>query len=311
MTLGQKLKQTRLARGMTQSQVVGDRITRNMLSQIENDLASPSVGTLEYLASVLNVRLSWLLADEQEEAEAGRTQRLRELLKSGEYAACLELAPEHAPDDEQALALAMAAAQCAQRALESERFDTARHLAQRGLAWNNGSLYASAALMLHLWDILARCAQSAGPGQEEAAFADYRQAYAAQPVRARYQPVLVRSPDEYRLSADSDCSDVSGSRACGRTGPGSKSRRKAGRGSRSRHSHDLARARDSTLGFCEERQGARHWRCCGQRCGERRRRRGDLRGIRCQGIWSAGDRSPHADAGDRLRTQFEDRRSDG
>ena len=49
MTLGQKLKQTRLARGMTQSQVVGDRITRNMLSQIENDLASPSVGTLEYL----------------------------------------------------------------------------------------------------------------------------------------------------------------------------------------------------------------------------------------------------------------------
>ena len=109
MTLGQKLKQTRLARGMTQSQVVGDRITRNMLSQIENDLASPSVGTLEYLASVLNVRLSWLLADEQEEAEAGRTQRLRELLKSGEYAACLELAPEHAPDDEQALALAMAA----------------------------------------------------------------------------------------------------------------------------------------------------------------------------------------------------------
>ena len=93
--------------------------------------------------------------------------------------------------------------------------------------------------------------------------------------------------------------------------PGSKSRRKAGRSSRSRHSHDLARARDSTLGFCEERQGARHWRCCGQRCGERRRRRGDLRGIRCQGIWSAGDRAPHADAGDCLRTQFEDRRSDG
>ena len=146
MTLGQKLKQTRLARGMTQSQVVGDRITRNMLSQIENDLASPSVGTLEYLASVLNVRLSWLLADEQEEAEAGRTQRLRELLKSGEYAACLELAPEHAPDDEQALALAMAAVQCAQRALEAERFDTARHLAQQGLSWNAGSVYESTQL---------------------------------------------------------------------------------------------------------------------------------------------------------------------
>ena len=192
MTLGQKLKQTRLARGMTQSQVVGDRITRNMLSQIENDLASPSVGTLEYLASVLNVRLSWLLADEQEEAEAGRTQRLRELLKRGEYAACLDLAPEHTPDDEQALALAMAAAQCAQRALEAERFDTACHLAQQGLLWNAGSVYESAQLTLHLRDILARCAQRTGPGQEEAAFTEYRDAYAAQSARVRYHLAMAR-----------------------------------------------------------------------------------------------------------------------
>ena len=97
MTLGQKLKQTRLARGMTQSQVVGDRITRNMLSQIENDLASPSVGTLEYLASVLNVRLSWLLADEQEEAEAGRTQR--DVYKRQMYrrADSIGSASDHAP----------------------------------------------------------------------------------------------------------------------------------------------------------------------------------------------------------------------
>ena len=192
MTLGQKLKQTRLARGMTQSQVVGGRITRNMLSQIENDLASPSVGTLEYLASVLDVRLSWLLASEQEEAEAGRTQRLRELLKRGEYAACLDLAPEHAPDDEQALALSTAAAQCAQRALEAERFDTARHLARQGLLWNAGSVYESAELTLQLQDILARCAQNAGPGQEEAAFLDYQQSYAAQPARVRYHLAMAR-----------------------------------------------------------------------------------------------------------------------
>ena len=192
MTLGQKLKKARLDRGLTQAQVVGDRITRNMLSQLENDLASPSVGTLEYLASVLNVRLSWLLADEQEEAEAGRTQRLRELLKRGEYAACLDLAPEHTPDDEQALALAMAAAQCAQRALEAERFDTARHLAQQGLLWNAGSVYESAQLTLHLRDILARCAQRTGPGQEEAAFTEYRDAYAAQSARVRYHLAMAR-----------------------------------------------------------------------------------------------------------------------
>ena len=183
---------------------MGDRITRNMLSQIENDLASPSVGTLEYLASVLNVRLSWLLADEQEEAEARRTQRLRELLKRGEYAACLDLAPEHAPDDEQALALATAAAQCAQRALEAERFDTARHLARQGLLWNAGSIYESAELTLQLQALLARCAQHAGPGQEASAFSDYQQSYAAQPARVRYHLAMARHQLERGKTADAE-----------------------------------------------------------------------------------------------------------
>ena len=200
MTLGQKLKQTRLARGMTQSQVVGDRITRNMLSQIENDLASPSVGTLEYLASVLNVRLSWLLADEQEEAEAGRTQRLRELLKSGEYAACLELAPEHEPDDEQALLLALAAAQCALHALEAERFAAAQQLARQALSWNEASLYGHAQVRLEMLRVLARCAEQTD-GDAEAAFAAYRAAYTElQPAvpyhlsMARYQLIQEHLP---------------------------------------------------------------------------------------------------------------------
>ena len=130
MTLGQKLRAARQRAGLTQSQTVGDRITRNMLSQIENDQASPSVGTLEYLAAVLDVKLAWLLADEKEEAEADRTSRLRELLRSGDYGGCLALAPQTQPDDEQALALAIAAAQCARHAMEAERFDTAQHLAQ-------------------------------------------------------------------------------------------------------------------------------------------------------------------------------------
>ena len=200
MTLGQKLKQTRLARGMTQAQVVGDRITRNMLSQIENDLASPSVGTLEYLASVLNVRLTWLLESEQEEAEAGRTQQLRALLKSGEYAACLELAPEHAPDDEQALLLALAAAQCALHALEAERFAAAQQLARQALSWNEASLYGHAQVRLEMLRVLARCAEQTG-GDAEAAFAAYRAAYTElQPAvpyhlcMARYQLIQEHLP---------------------------------------------------------------------------------------------------------------------
>lgn len=190
MTLGQKLKQARLDRGLTQAQVVGSRITRNMLSQIENDLASPSVGTLEYLASVLGVRLSWLLADGKEEQEQTRTSRLRQALRDGDDAGCLALAPEQ-PDDEQALALAMAGARCAQRALEEEEFARARELALQALQRNSASVYESALLTLQMQAVLARCAQAEHTDAGQA-FAQYRQTYAALQPSVQYHLLLAR-----------------------------------------------------------------------------------------------------------------------
>ena len=53
--LGKRLKEARIARKMTQSEVVGTFITRNMLSQIESGKAMPSVETLQYLAEVLGI----------------------------------------------------------------------------------------------------------------------------------------------------------------------------------------------------------------------------------------------------------------
>ena len=55
MTLGEKLKALRKARGMTQAQLAGDRITRNMLSSIERDAALPSYETLRFLGKELAV----------------------------------------------------------------------------------------------------------------------------------------------------------------------------------------------------------------------------------------------------------------
>lgn len=45
--LGRRLKAARLSKKMTQSDVVGTFITRNMLSQIESGSATPSMKTLE------------------------------------------------------------------------------------------------------------------------------------------------------------------------------------------------------------------------------------------------------------------------
>ncbi len=67
--LGQRIKEARLAKKMTQNEVVGSFITRNMLSQIESGNAVPSMKTLTYLAKVLDLPPSVLLADIAEGTE--------------------------------------------------------------------------------------------------------------------------------------------------------------------------------------------------------------------------------------------------
>ena len=64
MELGQRLKAARLERGLSQRQLCGDVITRNMLSQIENGAARPSMDTLRYLAGELEKPLSFFLEED-------------------------------------------------------------------------------------------------------------------------------------------------------------------------------------------------------------------------------------------------------
>ena len=64
MELGQKLRQARLEAGLSQRQLCGDEITRNMLSQIENGSARPSMDTLRFLAGQLGKPISWFLEEQ-------------------------------------------------------------------------------------------------------------------------------------------------------------------------------------------------------------------------------------------------------
>lgn len=63
MELGEKLRQARLEAGLSQRQLCGDQITRNMLSQIEHGTARPSMGTLRYLAERLGKTVSFFLEE--------------------------------------------------------------------------------------------------------------------------------------------------------------------------------------------------------------------------------------------------------
>ena len=64
MTLGEKLRQARLEKGLSQRQLCGEEITRNMLSQIENGSARPSMDTLCFLAQRLEKPVSWFLEEQ-------------------------------------------------------------------------------------------------------------------------------------------------------------------------------------------------------------------------------------------------------
>ncbi len=63
MELGQKLKQARLDAGLSQRQLCEDTITRNMLSQIENGTAKPSLATLQALSARLGKPVSYFWED--------------------------------------------------------------------------------------------------------------------------------------------------------------------------------------------------------------------------------------------------------
>ena len=64
MELGEKIRQARQARGLSQRQLCGEDITRNMLSLIENGSARPSMNTLKILAARLGKPVSFFLEED-------------------------------------------------------------------------------------------------------------------------------------------------------------------------------------------------------------------------------------------------------
>ena len=111
MNIGEKIRDLRIAKLMTQAELAGDQITRNMLSCIENGAAQPSLSTICYIAGRLNVPVGFLLAEEGDEMVYRKMNSLSNIKRA--YAAgdwwgcrslCLSGCPE--PDDEISLLLA-------------------------------------------------------------------------------------------------------------------------------------------------------------------------------------------------------------
>ncbi|MBD5142254.1 MAG: helix-turn-helix domain-containing protein [Oscillospiraceae bacterium] len=87
--LGRRLKTARLAKKMTQSDVAGNFITRNMLSLIESGSATPSMKTLEYLSGVLEIPMEKLVSESgiinEQESAFHTLQTAKKLLAEKNY----------------------------------------------------------------------------------------------------------------------------------------------------------------------------------------------------------------------------------
>ena len=94
MNIGENIRTMRLAKMMTQADLAGDQITRNMLCQIERGAALPSVPTMCYLAQRLNVPVGYLLSEEEEGIAYRKMMTMPNVYRAfhaGDAAGCLAL----------------------------------------------------------------------------------------------------------------------------------------------------------------------------------------------------------------------------
>jgi transcriptional regulator with XRE-family HTH domain len=165
--LGRRLKAARLAKKMTQSDVVGTFITRNMLSQIESGSATPSMKTLEYLAGVLEIPMDKLLAEGNlpEETENGifTLVHAKQLLTEKRYEDLLRSCiPEGAIADELHALRSIAHLGIAQRLSESEETESLQSAvmhARSAVKEAETGIYANSARVAQANQLIARIAQ--------------------------------------------------------------------------------------------------------------------------------------------------------
>ena len=150
MELGEKIRQARLDAGLSQRQLCGDTITRNMLSLIESGRARPSMDTLGYLAARLGKSVSYFL---EEQAVTSPNQQImdnaRGFYARREFRQALEMLesyriPDGVFDPERYLLEALCCFSLAEQALAEGKNAYARSLLERAAVGEKSPYYHAA-----------------------------------------------------------------------------------------------------------------------------------------------------------------------
>ncbi len=83
--IGERIRDIRQRKGITQAELVGDNVTRNMLSRIENGAALPSLPTLCAIAERLDIPVGALLGDLEDYVNRKLSDEIRGLLSQKKY----------------------------------------------------------------------------------------------------------------------------------------------------------------------------------------------------------------------------------
>lgn len=151
MELGQLLKQARLEAGLSQRQLCGQEITRNMLSQIENGSARPSMDTLRYLAARLEKPVGYFLEEQLASPNQRTMDAARQAYMQGSHRECLQTLeayqePDAVFDPERWLLEMLAATALAEQALEENRNTYAQKLLEQAMRAGERTPYDSPSL---------------------------------------------------------------------------------------------------------------------------------------------------------------------
>ena len=151
MNIGERIRELRISKLMTQADLAGDHITRNMLSCIENGSTNPSLSTIIYIAGRLGVPAGFLLAEQGDEMAYRKMSNLSNIKKAyttGDVQSCRSLClsgcPE--PDDEISLLLANCDAEIAAEEFWSGRLRSSCRFFDEALSYAEKTIYSTDAI---------------------------------------------------------------------------------------------------------------------------------------------------------------------
>ena len=166
MTLSEKIKLRRKSRGLTQHELCGDKITRNMLSAIESGKATPSLETLRYLADGLCVPVAYLLSDDDDLFFFEKKEVIKDIIKDfndKKYNSCiLRISRLSGLDDELCYILCVSSFELGRRAVLKGSLYTAKDLLAKAKEYSQRTVYNTSVIdnLLLMYTSLADNIQS-------------------------------------------------------------------------------------------------------------------------------------------------------